>query len=67
MALAVQPTETWRELWIFRNAGAKWTIRVLPPAATTPDIGYIEFAGWVPGGAQRWQDPSWKRQTLSMR
>jgi len=25
---------------------------VLPPAATPPAIGYAEFAGWVPGGAQ---------------
>jgi hypothetical protein len=81
---------------------------VLPPATTSPDVGYAEFAGWVPGGKEilvareakgdgkykrnfellrldtltsvkqsgdadalgafkRWQDPAWKRQTLSLR
>jgi hypothetical protein len=108
LALAVQPTDSWREMWIFHRSGARWTVRVLPPATTMPDVGYAEFAGWVPGGAQmlvarealgegkyernfelvrldslstvraarnpgalsafqRWQDPSWKRQTLSVR
>jgi hypothetical protein len=108
LALAVQPTDSWREMWIFHRSSARWTVRVLPPATTIPDVGYAEFAGWVPGGAQmlvarealgegkykrnfelvrldslatvreardpgalsafqRWQDPSWKRQTLSVR
>jgi hypothetical protein len=52
LALAVQPTEGWRELWVFRKAAAGWSVRVLPPTAATPDLGYAEFAGWVPGGAQ---------------
>jgi hypothetical protein len=47
-ALAVQPTAAWRELWIFRKAPNGWTVRVLPPAATAPHIGYAEFAGWAP-------------------
>lgn len=108
LALAVQPMDTWRELWVFRKAMDGWAIRVLPPATTSPDVGYAEFAGWVPGGTQmlvareaqgegkyrrnfelmrletlatvrqagdpgilgafqRWQDPAWKRHTLSLR
>lgn len=106
LALAVQPTETWRELWVFALTSEGWTIRVVPPGAIAPDVGYAEFAGWVPGGRkmlvvreakgegrrrfevialatlateqragdpsvlrafQRWQDPMWKRETLSLR
>jgi hypothetical protein len=51
-ALAVQQAETWRELWVFRKSARGWTVRVLPPATTTPELGYAEFAGWVPGGAK---------------
>ncbi len=109
LALAVQPLDTWRELWVFRRSGKEWVIDALPPAANGPEIGYLEFAGWVPGtdrllvareskvegrtrrsfevlkldtGGQaeksaaapdqiaafaRWQDPAWKRQTVSLR
>ncbi len=52
LTLAVQPLETWRELWVFRKTGEQWTIEVLPPASSTPELGYIEFAGWVPGAQQ---------------
>jgi len=52
LALAVQPLEAWRELWVFRKRGSQWTIDVLPPAPVNPNIGYAEFAGWVPGGKQ---------------
>jgi hypothetical protein len=53
VALAVQPLAGWRELWLLRRGADGWTVDVLPPAAGTPttgDIGYVEFAGWVPGG-----------------
>jgi hypothetical protein len=53
LALAVQPLDTWREAWVFRRQGAAWVVEVLPPAAQLAvnggDLGYVEFAGWVPG------------------
>jgi len=52
VALAVQPLEAWRELWVFRRQGREWVIDVLPPASLQPQLGYAEFAGWVPGGQQ---------------
>lgn len=108
LALAVQPMSSWRELWLFRKNGSQWTIDVVPPAYDDPQLGYIEFAGWVPGdkkmlaaretrvdgrfirrfeildmrslaalkhadqpsslsGFYRWQDPTWKSQTVSLR
>ena len=50
LALAVQPMTSWRELWLFHVVGKQWAIDVLPPANDDPGLGYIEFAGWVPGG-----------------
>jgi hypothetical protein len=108
VALAVQPLEAWRELWLFTKQGKEWSVQVLPPSTAAPAVGYAEFAGWVPGGKQvlvaresrgskglkrnfevvrldtlgterqagdpqvlgafvRWQDPGWKRETVSLR
>jgi len=52
LALAVQPLDTWREMWIFRRTGTGWTVDTLPPTASGPDLGYIEFAGWFPDGSR---------------
>lgn len=52
LALAVQPLDSWRELWVFQQGSDGWRIDVLPPNLDSPELGYIEFAGWVPGKAQ---------------
>jgi hypothetical protein len=106
--LSVQTQSTWRELWVMRKSGDQWVVDVLPPSSTGPDLGVLEFAGWVPGGEKllvarealekgriktsfevlkvdtlivdqrastpslliaftKWQDPTWKANTLSVR
>ena len=108
LTLAVQPMDSWRELWLFHQVKGNWIVDVLPPSASDPDLGYAEFAGWVPGANKllvarearvdgkfmrsfevvnmetlqvenfadkptslsifyRWQDPGWKRLTVSLR
>jgi hypothetical protein len=111
LTLAVQPLATWRELWMFRATADGWTLQVLPPSTEASDVGYVEFAGWVPATGQvlaarevrdpqrgnrparsyelldgrtlatektadapsslkafqRFQDPAWKRVTVSLR
>jgi hypothetical protein len=52
LALAVQPLDAWRELWLFQQTADGWRIDVLPPSLESPDVGYVEFAGWVPGKTQ---------------
>lgn len=108
LTLAVQPLETWREMWVFRKTYGGWTCDIIPPGMSTADSGYVEFAGWIPGTDRiltareintdghfsrqfevmnleslavehhattpdyltaflRWQDPSWKQQTVAVR
>jgi hypothetical protein len=52
LALAVQPMDSWREMWVFRQDAQGWRVDVLPPANDNPGLGYVEFAGWVPGEQQ---------------
>jgi hypothetical protein len=55
LALAVQPLDGWRELWLFIKEPGKdggWRVEVMPPAPAQPGLGVAEFAGWVPGGVQ---------------
>lgn len=49
VVLAVQPLESWRELWVFHQRSGVWRIDVLLPGADDPEEGYVEFAGFVPG------------------
>ena len=52
LTVAVQALDSWRELWLVHQTAHGWRLDVLPPATDNPDMGYIEFAGWVPGGQQ---------------
>jgi len=52
IAIAAQPLDGWRELWVMRASKAGWQLQVLPPSAAEPGLGYAEFAGFVPGGRQ---------------
>ncbi len=55
LALAVQPLDGWRELWLFVKEPGRdgaWRVEVMPPAPAQPGLGVAEFAGWVPGGQQ---------------
>jgi hypothetical protein len=48
LVLAVQPLESWRELWVFHESVAGWTVDVLSPGADDPEEGYVEYAGFAP-------------------
>ena len=52
LAVAVQPLATWRELWVFHRVNGTWVLDALPPGTGEPDLGVVEFAGWVPGNAR---------------
>jgi hypothetical protein len=49
LVLAVQPLESWRELWVFHQRAGSWMIDVLPPGLDSPEEGYVDFAGYAPG------------------
>jgi hypothetical protein len=49
LVLAVQPMESWRELWVFHKRAGGWTIDVLSPGLDDPEEGYVDYAGYVPG------------------
>jgi hypothetical protein len=49
LVLAVQPLESWRELWVFHQSAGSWTIDVLSPGLDNPEEGYVDFAGYAPG------------------
>jgi hypothetical protein len=49
LVLAVQPLESWRELWVFHRTAGAWTVDVLSPGADDPELGYVDFAGFAPG------------------
>jgi hypothetical protein len=49
LLLAVQPLESWRELWVFHEKAGAWTIDVISPGTDDPEAGYVEFAGYAPG------------------
>lgn len=48
IALAAQPLDSWRELWVLQRAANGWKLDVVPPGDVL-DVGYVEFAGWIPG------------------
>jgi hypothetical protein len=48
LVLAVQPLESWRELWVFHERGGSWTLDVLSPGLDSPEEGYVDFAGYAP-------------------
>ena len=49
LTLAVQPLDSWRELWVFHQTKEGWQLDIMPPNNSNTELGYIEFAGWVPG------------------
>jgi hypothetical protein len=108
LVLAVQPLESWRELWVFQQSARGWRVDVLSPGLDDPVEGYVEFAGFAPGTRRlliarevedqgrfhrwfeerrlvdfalvrqasapelladfgRWQDLTWRRDTLALR
>lgn len=53
LVMAVQTLEGWRELWVWHKEQQEWRWDVIPPGSTEPDLGYVEFAGWIPGAKDK--------------
>jgi hypothetical protein len=53
ISIAVQPNETWREVWLLRKVDNAWVFEVLPPSTQTTSMGIVEFAGWVPADSKQ--------------
>jgi hypothetical protein len=51
LAVAVQPTDSWRELWVFHEVAGAWTVDVLAPG-TDAEVGYLELAGFSPDASR---------------
>lgn len=47
MVMAVEPSDGWQELWLFKRQADGWSVDVVPPGNDV-GLGYIEFAGFVP-------------------
>ncbi|MDY7226053.1 hypothetical protein [Hyalangium rubrum] len=52
VSVAVQLLEGWTELWVFHRESDGWKQDVLSPAATEPNLGYVELAGYTPDGSR---------------
>jgi hypothetical protein len=52
IAVAVQLTESWTELWVFRPVRGAWRAGVVPPASDASGVGYVEAAGFSPDGTR---------------
>ncbi len=51
LTVAVQQLPGWLVVWVFRRAGGGWIVDTLAPSSDgTPELGYVEVAGWTPGG-----------------
>jgi len=48
LSLAVQPLESWRELWVFHESASGWAIDVISPGTEDAELGYVDFAGFAP-------------------
>lgn len=52
VTVAVQLLESWTELWVFHQEAGAWVLDTLAPAATEPQLGYVELAGFSPDGSR---------------